>query len=884
MSLQVGYKLAHYEILEPIGKGGMGEVYRARDGKLGRDVAIKVLPDAFAENEERLARFKREATVLASLNHPNIGAIYGLEEADSLWFLVLELVPGETLAERLRRGPIPFAEALELAGQIADALAAAHDNGIIHRDLKPANIKITPEGQIKVLDFGLAKALAGESADAQLSDSPTLSAHATKVGVILGTAAYMSPEQARGKPVDKRTDIFSFGIVLYEMLTGRQLFKGEDVADTMASVILSDPDFRSLPRELHPRVREVLGRCLEKDPKKRRRDIGDIRTDLEAPHEPVSAEGQERQSRPWLAIVGAVALSLVTGLVTGIAVWRLKPDAPRPLKRFEMVLPEGDTFSGANRHIVAISPQATHLVYAANNRFYLRALDQIEAIPIRGTEGGREPFFSLDGEWIGFFAGGYLKKVAITGGTPVTLCAASFLFGANWAADGTIVFGQGSSGIWEVSANGGEPRVLVEGGNGVRYHGPQKLPNGNGLLITFNKGATSWDASTIAVDRLDTGERKILIRGGTDARYLPTGHLVYAVGSTLFAAPFDLGKLEVTGGSIPVVEGVMRSTANTGPAQFSFSKDGTLAFASGTGRPDLHLLWMERSGRASRLTDKTGFFSTPRLSPDGKRLAVTVSEEDGIDVWLLDIERDTFTQLTTGGASRYPNWSPDGEWLVFSSGSGGSEPDLFRMRSNFSSPPELVLEREGNERSARWTPDGKSLVFQEGSGEAADIWVLDLEDDAEPRLFLQTPVNEAHPDLSPDGRYIVYHSDVSGNTSQIFVQAFTGPGGRRQISIEGGRSPRWSPTGREIFYLDRERQAIMAVEVRTEPELEFSAPQLLFEWPIGPAFQRQWDVSPDGQRFVVLGSLDTSGDQPRPRINFVLNWFEEIQRLVPTDD
>ena len=423
MSLSPGTKLAHYEILELIGRGGMGEVYRAKDGKLGRDVAIKVLPDAFAGNEERLARFKREATVLASLNHPNIGAIYGLEEANSLWFLVLELVPGETLAERLRRGPIPFAEALELAGQIADALAAAHDNGVIHRDLKPANIKITPEGQIKVLDFGLAKALA----DGQLSDSPTLSAHATKVGVILGTAAYMSPEQARGKAVDKRTDIFSFGAVLCEMLTGRQLFKGEDAADTMASVIRSEPDFRSLPAELPPRVREVLGRCLEKDPKKRRRDIGDIRTELEAPHEPVAAETQMRRSRPWLPVAGAVTLSLATG----IAGWHLKPDVPRPLKRFEMVLPEGDVFSGTGGHIVAISPQATHLVYAANNQFYLRALDQIAAVPIRGTENGREPFFSLDGEWIGFYANGYLKKVAITGGTPVTLCDADFPFGAS---------------------------------------------------------------------------------------------------------------------------------------------------------------------------------------------------------------------------------------------------------------------------------------------------------------------------------------------------------------------------------------------------------------------------------------------------------------------
>ena len=876
MSLSPGTKLAHYEILELIGKGGMGEVYRAKDGKLGRDVAIKVLPDAFAENEERLARFKREAMVLASLNHPNIGAIYGLEEADSLWFLVLELVPGETLAERLRRGPIPFAEALELAGQIADALAAAHDNGVIHRDLKPANIKITPEGQIKVLDFGLAKALADEPADGQLSDSPTLSAHATKVGVILGTAAYMSPEQARGKAADKRTDIFSFGAVLYEMLTGRQLFKGEDAADIMASVIRSDPDFRSLPAELHPRVREILGRCLEKDPKKRRRDIGDIRTELDAPHEPVAVEAPERRSQAWLLVAGAVTLSLVTG----VAGWHLKPDPPRPLERFEMVLPKGDAFFGVSRHIVAMSPQGTHLVYAANNQFYLRALDQIEAVPIRGAENGREPFFSRDGEWIGFFADGYLKKVAITGGTPVTLCEADFPFGASWAADGTIVFGQGSAGIWEVSANGGEARALVEGGNGARYRSPEKLPDGNALLITVDAGFRNWDEATIVVLQLDSGDRKTLITG-SDARYVPTGHLVYAVGTTLFAVPFDLGKLEVTGGPIPVIEGLLRSAASTGVAQFSFSENGTFVFASGIGALERHLLWIDRNGQASRLTDKTGNFSQPRLSPDGKRLAVIVAEADGRDVWLLDIERDTFTQLTTDHASRDPDWSPDGEWLVFGSGSAGG--GIFRMRSNFSSPPELVLERKGSEGNMRWTPDGNGLVFQTGSGSAADIWVLDLEGDAEPRLFLRTPVNEAHPDLSPDGRFIVYHSNVSGDTWQIFVQPFTGQGGRRQISTDGGLNPRWSLTGREIFYLDRERQAIMAVEVRTEPELEFGAPKILFERSLGNGHPRDWDVTPDGQRFVVLGTSDTD-DQPRPRINFVLGWFEELKRLVPTDN
>ena len=692
MSLEPGRKLAHYEVLELIGRGGMGEVYRAHDAKLKRDVALKVLPEAFANDAQRMARFEREAQLLASLNHPNIAAIYGLEQSDNLRFLVLELVPGETLAERLRRGPLPVSEALELARQIADAVAAAHDNGVIHRDLKPANIKITPDGQIKVLDFGLAR-FAEADPDAigeGVSDSPTLSAHATRVGVILGTAAYMSPEQARGRTVDKRTDIFSFGAVLYEMLTGRQLFKGEDVADTMASVMRSDPDFRALPSELRPRVRELLSRCLEKDPKKRRRDIGDLRADLERPIESLSVETHERRRPAWLAVVGAALLMGATAVVT----WNLKPEQTRPIQRFEIALPEGDNIFGQalRRHIVALSPQGTHLVYTATEQLHLRALDQAEAVPIRGTEGGREPFFSPDGEWIGFWAGGHLMKVARSGGTPLTLCEAENPHGASWMEDDTILFGQGTGGIWEVSANGGEPRVLVEGGEG-RAHGPQKLPDGKSLLFTFTESKFDWDEANIVVASLDTGERKTLIRVGRDARYLPTGHLVYAVESTLFAVPFDAGKLELMADPAPVLEGVLRSVGGSnggGASQFSFSQDGSLAFVSeGVAAVERSLIWVERDGQWSAITERKGTFSHPRLSPDGKRLAITVLKDGINDVWILDIERDTLTQLTTGGVTGGPSWSPDAEWLA--AGMGFSNASIFRIRSDFSGLAELVL-------------------------------------------------------------------------------------------------------------------------------------------------------------------------------------------------
>ena len=487
-----------------------------------------MLPEAFARDAQRMARFEREAELLASLNHPRIAAIYGLEKSGDVKFIVQELVPGETLADILKRGALSFPEAVAIAGQIAEAVAAAHDSGVIHRDLKPANIKITPEGDVKVLDFGLAKAFTDEPADVALSQSPTLSAHATRAGAILGTAAYMSPEQARGRRVDKRSDVFSFGAVLYEMLTGRQLFQGEDVADTMASVIKSEPDLQALPSG----VRELLARCLEKDPRKRRRDIGDLGFELEAllTRPSPSSSLPTIPRRFWLISAAAViGLSAAVGFVT----WQTKPTPPRPLRRFEIAPPEDSNLSNTSRHALALSPLGTHLVYNANGQLFLRQLDQTDAVPIRGTENASEPFFSPDGGWIGFLADGYLKKIPTSGGTPITLCEAESSFGASWAADGTIVFSQGEAGIFEVPANGGEPRPLVAGLEGLAV-GPRKLDGGKVLLFTLGEGSV-WDEASIVVERLDTGERKTLIRGGADARYLPTGHLVYVEGTTLFA-------------------------------------------------------------------------------------------------------------------------------------------------------------------------------------------------------------------------------------------------------------------------------------------------------------------------------------------------------------
>src|SRR6266581_8053661 len=701
MTLAAGTKLGPYEILAPVGAGGMGEVYRARDTKLARDVALKVLPEAFAKDCERMARFQREAQMLASLNHPNIASIYGLEESGGVRALVMELVEGPTLAERIatrnrrdsggaglapparaqQAAPLPLDEVLSIAKQIAEALEAAHDRGIIHRDLKPANIKVTEGGKVKVLDFGLAKAFNPQDSAVNLNqtNSPTLGIAATQAGVFVGTAAYMSPEQARGKPLDKRTDIWSFGCVLYETLTGRQAFAAETVSDTIAAILGRDPDWQALPAETPANIRVLLRRCLQKDVTHRFRDIGDARIEIEEALDPSRAIpvigavlAEPRAARRRRAITWS--LTVLAAASIGVALWSLlrAPALPtRPIVRLSVALPPSDRLALGLTPVVALSPDGSRLAYVANHsgaqQLYVRPIDHLEATAIPGTESAESPFFSPDGQWLGFFAEGKLKKVSLSGGAALDLCSAAANRGASWGPDDNIILTPsfGVSGLFRVSAAGGTPKpltILDHKKGEFSHRWPEILPGAKAVLFT-NGGGASFDDARIAVQSLETGERRTLLEGGTYARYVPSGHLVYAHAGGLLAVPFDLKRLEVTGTPVSILEGVSMSSLN-GVAQFSFSGDGSLAYVSGgLSVGERTLLWVDRKGAAQPIPAPPRGYISPRLSPDGQRLAVGISGSSW-GVWLYDLARGTLTRLAETLLIPFPTWTPDGKRLT----------------------------------------------------------------------------------------------------------------------------------------------------------------------------------------------------------------------------
>jgi Tol biopolymer transport system component len=888
MALSAGARLGPYEIVAPLGAGGMGEVYRAIDTKLERAVAIKVLPEALAQDPDRLARFAREAKVLASLNHPHIAQIYGIEDRA----LVMELVPGATL-----RGPVPLATGLEYAKQIAEALEAAHEKGIVHRDLKPGNVMVTPEGVVKVLDFGLAAiGQDPESSSADQANSPTLTVRATQAGMILGTAAYMSPEQAAGKPVDKRSDIWSFGVLLYEMLTGQRLFGGETISHTLADVLKGDIELDQLPKDTPRAVRDLLRRCLERSVKMRLRDIGEARIAIQQclahPERAIDVPppAKARSTRlPW-------AVAALFAAAAGVALWSARANGTMPaeVRRLSIDLPDAEPLVPGNQgRLLAISPDGSLVVYASRHgdttRLCLRRLDQLGVTPLAGTEGGLNPFFSPDGRWVGFAADGKLKKIAIDGGPPAVICdTGPFTVGASWSSDGSITFVPGFTfGLARVVADGANAEIILKpdpAKNESSYLWPQVLPDSILFTVGADSIASIDEARIFLAPRGRTGP-KTLVTGGTDARYLATGHLVYGYGGGLLAAGFDPVHGKLLGSALPVVEGVQMSASNGG-TQYDVSQTGTLAYVPGGMLEGMsRIVMVARNGSEEKHFDVKPAVGEMRLSLDGRRLALRTFKAND-DIHILDLAGGTAPRFTfEGGDEQSPVWTPDGARVVYSSARGAPS-SIYWKAADGSGTPHLLSKAEHPRLPSAISPDGRFLLFTEQHpATRSDLWLMALDDGAaaDPRPWIQTPFDEMTPSFSPDGRWVAYASSESGET-QIFVARFPDGSMRQQISTSGGAEPLWAANGREIFYRrhagDGDRMQVMAVGVATEPSLSAGSPHVLFEGKYFDAdvWAPTYAVMPDGQHFLLQTPPVL---EPVRQIQIVLNWFEELKRRVP---
>ena len=912
MSLQPGTTLGPYSVTAKIGEGGMGEVYQARDTKLDRDVALKVLPEAFTSDPDRLARFEREAKVLASLNHPNIGTIYGLEEAEGVKALVLELIEGPTLADRIKQGPIPIDDALPIAKQIAEALEAAHEQGVIHRDLKPANVKVKADGTVKVLDFGLAKAFQPDASDPNMSMSPTISltAAATQMGMVIGTAAYMAPEQAKGKVVDKRADVWAFGAVLYEMLAGRRAFGGGDVSDTLAMVLMKEVDWSQLPADTPMSMRGLLERCLARDPKERIRDIGDAHLAMDGAFETtLSAPPLETialTSRWWQRPIPLVLTGLTMLALGALATWALtRPDGTRAdVMRFVIETPPEAPVGTGSRQDLAISADGTEIVYNGaapgdgSPQLNLRALAEPTGAPVRGSVRGYSPFLSPDGAWIGFVTQGpatTLVKLSRLGGPWIELTTSpSAIFGASWGPDDQIVFGTERSGLFRVSGGGGEALNLTTPDNEageIGHRWPFVVTGTDAVLFTIDAGNPRVDGQLAALSS-STGVVKRLGLAGTSPRYVSTGHLVYAVeDGSVRAVPFDLDTLAVAGNPVPLIEGV--AVKPTGGASFSISDSGHLVYVPDTAAVTVQrsLVWVDRSGQHEEIALPAQEYRGPRVSPDGTRVAVEIREVETnlLWIWIADTTRGTLSRLTeteTGGFA--PIWTQDGQAIVFPAVSPDGRA-FYRRSADGTGETELLatIEEATFISTLSWSPDGDSLVFHYRRGEDfGDIAMLSLSDGAW-RPLLDTEATESSPALSPDGRWLAYVSDETGR-NEVYVQRFPDLGGRQPISTGGGVDPIWSPDGRTLYYLRTSSpvREMMAVTIDAGATLTASIPEPLFEFrfvrsPLGPV--RMHDLAPDGERFLMVADQGTQaegGDRPR-RINMVLNWVEELNERVP---
>ena len=889
-----GTRLGDYEVTGFLAAGGMGQVYRARDTKLGRNVALKILPPAFVSDPDRRARFEREARLLAALNHSNIATIYGFVEQEGISALALELVEGETLAERIARGKLPVDEALRIAKQIAEALEAAHEQGIVHRDLKPANIKLTRDGAVKVLDFGLAKLTepvgGGQSA---VGSVVTVAGTMTGAHVLIGTPAYMSPEQARGDQVDKRTDTWAFGCVLYEMLAGKSAFAGDNLADILATVLRGEPDWKALDGTVG--VLKLVRRCLHKDPKRRFHSAADVQLDIEdallgitdVPSSPTKSTVKVRAF--WTLALTAVIGAMVGTAALGVYLWRTTPAASaRTITRFAYALAEGQAFSNTNRPSIAISPDGERIVYVADLRLYLRSLSEEEARPMAGTETAVGPIFSPDGRFVAFWgADRTLKKIGIDSATAVTLCPAEAPYGMSWDADG-IVFGEPSVGIMRVSSSGGKPQVLIPTNRDELIYGPQLLPGGNFVLFTRAKAAdgdAAWDKAQIVVQSIRTGEQKTLIERGSAARYVPTGHLVYIAGGTLLGVRFDVRRLETVGGPTPIVDGVRRSP--TGAAHFSFSNNGSLIYLSGpsttaAGFRARTIAVIDRNGTVERLKLPPGPYEVPRVSPDGTRIAFGSNDAKEANIWVY--ERGGVAaprRLTFSGRNRFPMWSSDGQRVAFQSDREGDSGIFWQRADGTAAAERLTMPGPGESHVPNaWSPDGSHFLFTVVKGTAASLWIWSMRDKSSTLFGGVQSLLPPNGVFSPDGRWVAYQSGQVFNNS-VYVQPYPATGAKYQVSKGNAHAPIWSPDGTELFYQPaRERPVVVRVTTRPTFALGDPAVQPTAWGDGGPTIIRDRDVTPDGK---LVNVVPFEPSVRGPQIQFVLNWFDELNRLVPAN-
>ena len=901
MSLEPGRTLLHYRLVEKIGEGGMGVVWQAVDTSLDREVAIKLLPEAFSNDADRLARFEREAKLLAVLNHPNIAAVYGLHESEGVRFIAMELVAGETLADRLERcaaAGLPLREALEVVKQIAEALEAAHERGIVHRDLKPANVKLAPDGAVKVLDFGLARTTEAGSATGADPEGRTVTADHTTPGMVLGTVPYMSPEQARGAPVDKRADIWSLGCTLYECLVGRRPFEGATTTDTLAKIVSQPPDLDVLPQNTPDFVVRLLRRSLEKDSRRRLRDAGELRVAIEdfQTDPTISAGGSSLVETPKSSLVMLLPWILVAALGLALAYsLTLRRAAPveghAAVSRWSIALPEGSRVGMATpggrfdySRIVALSPDGSRVAFAVQDprervQLYLRELNELDARPIEGTTNARAPFFSPDGQWLGFLADAMIQKVSLLGGSPQKICDVGRLisFDATWAPDGQTIVYATDEGLWRVSATGGAPDRLtrpdVKRGE-VGHHAPHFTPDGRGVLFTVSV------TPDMHVAYLDLSNRawEIVIRDASQGVAVDSDRIVFARSGELLVASFDTEARRLAGSAVPVLQNLLTTPGLGGVVltQFAVSETGTLAYVPGFVEETVdRLLWVDRKGTETPITEGPGTWVHPRLSPDGQRVSVDIHSADGMrDVYIYELARGQLNRLTETGFSWESEWRPDGERVATLSAAAAGEWSLFWIRTDFSGPAELLY-RSDHAVPLTWHPDGRSFLFSKHRHQGG-VWRVWTEGEREAELVMASSSPERFAALSASGEWIAYVADegtVGASRREVFVQSFPDLGPKHRISIDGGGEPVWSPDGREMFF--RQDDRMLVVDLAYEPGFHASRPRVLFtgKYDAAQVGHQHYDVSRDGQRFLMIkhGEPVRSGE-----VRVVLNWTEEL--------